>query len=75
MLNQGEMRIKVKVGKIVGLLNSHAVSEAKKPLASAAKIANKGNRIVMGEDGCDAYIENKLAGNACLFTRTMESMF
>ena len=36
-----------------------AIEEVRKPLASAAKIANKGNIIVLDGDGCDSYIFNK----------------
>lgn len=36
-----------------------ATEEAKKPQTSAAKIANKGNIIVLDGGDCDSYISNK----------------
>ena len=45
--------------KKIGSLNFQAIAEVSKPLASAAKIANRGNIIVM--DGVDgkSFIYNK----------------
>ena len=40
-------------------MNFQAITEVTKPLASAAKIANKGNIIVLDADGRDSYIYNK----------------
>ena len=40
-------------------MNFQAIDEVQKSLASAAQIANKGNVIVLGVDGCDSYIFNK----------------
>jgi hypothetical protein len=34
----------------------------KKPLAAASKVASKGNRIILDEEGCDSYVENKKTG-------------
>lgn len=46
-------------GKTIGSLNHFAVDAIKKPLASAAMIANKGKTIVLDEEGGDNYISNK----------------
>ena len=43
----------------MGKLHVQAINEVKKPLASAGKIANKGNIIVLDVEGCDSYIMNK----------------
>ena len=59
LVNQGEKRIKFKSGGSMASLNFQAIKEVKKPLASAAKIANKGNLIVLDGDGFDSYILNK----------------
>ena len=59
MVNQGEKRLKFRAGQHIGKLHVQAINEVKKPLASAAKIANKGNLIVLGEDGGESYIYNK----------------
>ena len=59
LVNKGEKRIKFKAGSKIGKLNFQAINEVKKPLASAAKIANKGNVIVLDAEGCDSYIMNK----------------
>lgn len=56
--NKGEKMYKFRSGKQLAELNSQAIEEVKKPLASAAKIANKGNIIVLDGDGCDSYIYN-----------------
>lgn len=52
-------RIKFKSGRKLEILNFQAIDEAKNLLASAAKIANKGNIIVLDGDGFDSYIYNK----------------
>ena len=60
LVNRGEKRIKFKTaGKQIAKLNFQAIAEVKKPLASAARIANKGNLIVLDEDGGESYILNK----------------
>ena len=59
LINMGEKRIKFQSGENLGKLHSQAISEVKKPLASAAKIASKGNIIVLDGDGCNSYIFNK----------------
>ena len=59
MVNMGEKRIKFRSGSKLGKLNFPAVAEVMKPLASAAKIANKGNIIMLNGDGFDSYIFNK----------------
>ena len=58
-MNHGEKRVKFRAGESSGRLNFQAVPEVKKPLASAAKIANKGKIIVLDEEGGDSYIYNK----------------
>ena len=40
-------------------MHFQVIDEVKKPLASAAKIANKGNLIVLDGDGHESYIFNK----------------
>ena len=40
-------------------MNFQAIDEVHKPLASAAKIANKGNAIVLDVDVCNSDIFNK----------------
>ena len=60
LINHGEKRVKFSAGEHVGKMSFQAVSEVKKPLASAAKIANEGNIIVLDEEGGDSYIFNKL---------------
>ena len=37
-------------------------TDVAKPLASATKVTEKGNRIVLDEIGCASYIENKKTG-------------
>ena len=59
LINQGEKRIKFRAGQHIGKLHFQAIAEVKNPLASAAKIANKGNLIVLDEDGGESYIYNK----------------
>ena len=58
LVNRGEKRIKFTTGRQIGKLNFQAIAEVKKPLASVAKIADKGNLIVLDEDGGDSYILN-----------------
>ena len=60
LINHGEKRIKFMAGENAGKLDVKAIPEVKKPLASAARIANKGNLIVLDEEGGDSYIYNKL---------------
>ena len=59
LVNKGEKRIKFKSRKKLGKLSFQAIEEVKKPLASAAKIANKGNTIALDGDGCESYMLNK----------------
>ena len=59
-MNHREKRIKFMAGKNLGKLNFQAILEVKKPLASAAKIANEGNIIVLDEEAGDSYIYNKV---------------
>ena len=58
LFSRGEKRVKFKAGTKIGSINFQAIDEIKKPLASAAKIANKGNLIVLDSEGCDSYILN-----------------
>ena len=41
-------------------MSFQAIPEVKKPLTSAAKIANKGNIIVLDEEGGGSFIYNKV---------------
>lgn len=59
LVNHWEKRIKFMAGENAGRLNFQAIPEVEKPLASAARIANKGNIIVLDEEGGDSYIYNK----------------
>ena len=59
MTNQGEKRIKFKTDNKIGSLNFQAIPEVAKPLASAAKIANKGNLLVLDALEGESYIYNK----------------
>ena len=59
LINKGEKRITFKAGKKIGSLDFQAIDEVKKPRASAAKIANKGNLIVLDGDGCESYFFKK----------------
>ena len=59
LINKGEKRIKFRSGTKLGKMNLQAIDEFQKPLASAAKIANKGNIIVLDVDGCDSCVFNK----------------
>lgn len=59
LVNKGEKCIKFRSGRKLGSLSFQAIEEVKKPLASAAKIANRGNVVVLDGDGCDSYISNK----------------
>ena len=59
LTNKGEKRIKFKTNDKIGSLNSQAISEVAKPLASAAKIANKGNIIVLDGINSKSFIYNK----------------
>ena len=58
MINHGEKRITFMAGKNVRKLHFQSILEVKKPLAFVAKVANKGNIIVLGEEGGDSYIYN-----------------
>lgn len=60
LINHGEKRIKFMAGDNVAKLHFQAIHEVKKPLVSAAKIANKGNIIVLDEEGGNSYIYNKV---------------
>jgi hypothetical protein len=60
LVNHGEKRVKFRAGENVGKMSFQAIPEVKKPLASAAKIANKGNIIVLDEEGGESYIYNKV---------------
>ena len=51
LINQGDKRIEFKAGRMIWQLSFQAIDEVKKPLVSAAKIANKGNMIVFDGDG------------------------
>lgn len=59
LVNQVGRRVKSNVGHALGSFSFQAINEVKKPLASAAKITNKGNIIVPHEDGRDSHISNK----------------
>ena len=59
LTNQGEKHIRFKTNDKLGSLHFQAVPSVVKPLASAARIANKGNVIVLnGLDG-KSFIYNK----------------
>ena len=62
LTNVGEMRPKFQSGGTLGSIAFQATTDVKKPLAAASKIASKGNRIVLDEEGCESYIENKKSG-------------
>ena len=58
----GEIRPEFTSNGILGNMRLRATTEIKKPLASAAKVVAKGNRIILDEAGCNSYIENKKTG-------------
>ena len=39
-----------------------AVTGIRKPLAAASRVTAKGNRVVLDDEGCDSFIENKSTG-------------
>lgn len=61
LINTGERRIKFKSDSKLGRLSFQAIDELKTPLASAAKIANKCNVIVLNGDDSESYIFNKVS--------------
>lgn len=75
LFNQGEKRIKFRAGQHVGKLHFQAIAEVKKPLASAAKITNKGNLIVLDEDGAKVTSITRPRRSRFRFTRRITSMF
>ena len=54
-----------KDGKVKGM--NFEVTDCKKPLASVAKIVDKGNRVVFDED--ESYIYNKKTGEKIMLER------
>ena len=58
----GEIRPKFTANGILGNMAFRATTDIRKPLASAAKVVAKGNRIILDEAGCNSYIENKKTG-------------
>ena len=60
--NVGEKRPFFKSSGVPCSLAFQATTEVKKPLAAAAKIAAKGNRIILDDAESESYIENKKTG-------------
>ena len=59
LVNHGEKCIEFMTRENAGKLFFQAIPKVK-PLASAARIANNGNTIVLDEEGGDSYIYNKV---------------
>ena len=60
MENKGEKCVKFQAaGNHIASMQFQSIDELSRPLASAARVAAKGNRIVLDGEGCSSYIENK----------------
>lgn len=62
LINAGEKRVKFQAGKVIGAMNFQAIDEVSKPLASAARITEKGNMIVFNDEAGESYILNHKSG-------------
>ena len=60
--NVGEKRPHFRSGGVACSMAFQATTEVKKPLAAAAQLAAKGNRIVLDDAESDSFIENKKTG-------------
>ena len=58
LVNRGEKRIKFSTNGIMGSMNFQAIDEVSKPLASAARITEKGNQMVSNDENGESYIKN-----------------
>ena len=59
MENKGEKCVKFQAGNHIASMHFQSIDELSRPLASAARVAAKGNKIVLDGKGCASYIENK----------------
>ena len=57
-MNKGEKRIKFPTHGVMGSMNFQAFDEVSKPLASAARITEKGNQIVFNDEKGESYTNN-----------------
>ena len=62
MTNKGEKRITFRSNEVLGTMHFQAIDELSKPLASAARITEKGNKIVFNDEKGDSYIVNHKSG-------------
>jgi hypothetical protein len=62
LTNVGEKRPRFTSSGVLCSMAFQATTDVKKPLAAASKVASKGNRIILDEEGCDSYVENKKTG-------------
>jgi hypothetical protein len=60
--NVGEKRPIFRSGGVACSMAFQATTEVKKPLAAAAQLAAKGNRIILDDAESESYIENKKTG-------------
>ena len=58
LVNKGEKIIKFPTNGIMGSMNFQAIDEVSKPLASAARITEKGNQIISNDENEESYIKN-----------------
>jgi hypothetical protein len=60
--NVGEKRPTFRSGGVACSMAFQATTDVKKPLAAAAQLAAKGNRIILDDAESESYIENKKTG-------------
>ena len=62
LTNKGEKKITFKSGDVLGSMSFQAIDSLQKPLASAARITEKGNQIVFNDAEGKSYIQNHATG-------------
>ena len=62
LTNKGEKRVTFHSDGVLGKMNFQAIDELSKPLASAGRITEKGNKIVFNDEKGDSYILNHKSG-------------
>ena len=62
LTNKGEKKITFQSGEVLGSMSLQAIDSLQKPLASAARIIEKGNQIVFNDSEGKSYIQNHSTG-------------
>ena len=62
LINVGEKRLGFKTNGVDAWMTFQATTKVQEPLAAAARITEKGNRIVLDGVGSESYIQNKQTG-------------